>query len=62
MKKVGIFNHWSVNNYGALFLAYALERKLLELGYDAETIDYLPDEVAKPWKLSMVKKIGILQK
>ena len=61
MKKVGIFNHWSVNNYGALFLAYALERKLLELGYDAETIDYLPDEVAKPWKLSMVKKIGILQ-
>lgn len=61
MKKTGIFNHWSVNNYGALFLAYALEKKMLALGYDVETIDYLPDEVRKPWKLSMIKKIGLIQ-
>ncbi len=60
-KKIGIMNHWMVNNYGALFLAYALERKLLELGYQVETISYLPDEVAKPWKLSMVSKIGFGQ-
>lgn len=61
MGKTGIFNHWSVNNYGALFLAYALEKKMLDLGYDVETIDYLPDEVKKPWKLSMIKKIGLMQ-
>ena len=61
MKKTGIFNHWNVNNYGALFLAYALEAKMLELGYDVETIDYLPDEVARPWKVSMVSKIGPVQ-
>lgn len=61
MGKTGIFNHWAVNNYGALFLAYALEKKMLALGYDVETIDYLPDEVKKPWKLSMIRKIGPIQ-
>lgn len=48
-----------VNNYGALFLAYALERKITELGYDVETISWLPDEVRHPWKLSMIRKTGI---
>ena len=59
-KKVGIINHWMVNNYGALFLAYALERKIAELGYPVETISWLPDEVRYPWKLSMIKKTGAL--
>lgn len=57
-KRIGIINHWMVNNYGALFLAYALERKLRESGYNVETISWLPDEVRCPWKLSMVKKTG----
>lgn len=60
-KRIGIINHWMVNNYGALFLAYALEKKIHDLGYDVETITYLPDEVKKPWKLSMIKKIGFVQ-
>lgn len=60
-KKIAIINHWMVNNYGALFLAYALERKILEMGYDVETISWLPDEVRKPWKLSMLRKIGPIQ-
>ena len=60
MKDIGILNHWMVNNYGAVFLAYALERKLLEMGYDAETISWLPDEVRYPWKLSQAKKAGII--
>lgn len=60
MKKIGIINHWMVNNYGALFLAYALERKIRELGYDVETISWLPDEVRRPWKLSMLRKTGIV--
>lgn len=56
--KIGIINHWMVNNYGALFLAYALERKIKELGYNVETISWLPDEVRCPWKLSMIRKTG----
>lgn len=59
-EKIGIINHWMVNNYGALFLAYALERKIRELGYDAETISWLPDEVRCPWKPSMIQKTGLL--
>ncbi|MDF2881126.1 MAG: hypothetical protein K0R54_1683 [Clostridiaceae bacterium] len=57
-KKIGIINHWQVNNYGALLLAYALEKTVLKLGYDVETISYLPDEVKYPWKTSIIKKIG----
>lgn len=55
-RKIGIINHWMVNNYGALYLAYALERKIREMGYDVETISWLPDEVRRPWQLSMAKK------
>lgn len=59
-KKIGIINHWMVNNYGALYLAYALERKIRELGYDVETISWLPDEVRCPWKPSMIRKTGLV--
>ncbi len=60
-KKIGIINHWMVNNYGALFLAYAIEKGINKLGYNnVETITYLPDEVQMPWKLSMAKKVGLL--
>ena len=53
-------NHWMVNNYGALFLAYALEKAIMELGYQVETISYLQDEVRRPWKFSMIKKVGLI--
>lgn len=53
-------NHWMVNNYGALLLAYALEKTIANLGYEVESIQYLPDEVEKPWKLTMVKKVGVI--
>lgn len=59
IKKIGIINHWQVNNYGALLLAYALEKTVIKLGYDVETISYLPDEVKYPWKTSIIKKIGV---
>jgi len=59
-QKIGIVNHWMVNNYGALFLAYALEKKLIQMGYHVESISYLPDEVANPWNTSIIKKIGII--
>ncbi len=59
-KRVGIINHWMVNNYGALLLAYGLEKKIADMGYDVESITYLPDEVRRPWKLSIAKKIGFI--
>ena len=41
MKKIGIITIVRVNNYGAELQAYALQRKLVNMGYDAELIDYL---------------------
>ena len=41
-------------------MAYALERKIRDLGYDVETISWLPDEVKNPWKLSIIKKTGLI--
>ncbi|MFC6860085.1 polysaccharide pyruvyl transferase family protein [Zunongwangia atlantica] len=41
MKKIGIVTISRTNNYGAELQAYALQRKLRDLGYDAELIDYL---------------------
>jgi len=49
-----------LNNYGAFFLAYALERAVFSLGYDVESVDYLQDEVRKPWKTSMISKVGVI--
>lgn len=39
--KIGIITILKVNNYGAELQAYALQRVLNLLGYDAEIIDYL---------------------
>lgn len=41
MKKIGIITIVKVNNYGAELQAFALEKKLQQLGYDTEIINYL---------------------
>lgn len=41
MKKIGIITICRCNNYGAELQAFALQRKLTLIGYDAEVIDYL---------------------
>jgi len=41
MKKVGIITILKVNNYGAELQAFALRKKLEQMGYDSEIIDYL---------------------
>lgn len=46
-KKIGIITIVKVNNYGAELQAYALQKKLNLLGYDAEIIDYLFYEITK---------------
>lgn len=58
--KIGIINHWMGNNYGVPLLSYALLKKTQELGYDAEMVSWLPDEVRHPWKVSMIKKTGLI--
>lgn len=40
-KRIGIITIVKVNNYGAELQAYATQRKLNLMGYDAEVIDYL---------------------
>lgn len=40
---VGLLNfHWENNNYGALLTAYALNKYINSLGYNAYNIDYVP--------------------
>lgn len=39
--KIGILTILKVNNYGADLQVFALQKKIAELGYDAEIIDYL---------------------
>lgn len=39
--KIGIITILKVNNYGAELQAFALQRKLCSMGFDAEIIDYL---------------------
>jgi len=41
MTKIGIITVSRTNNFGAELQAYALQKKLINLGYDAEVIDYL---------------------
>lgn len=40
-KKVGIMTMHKVLNYGSALQAYALQKKVLELGFDCEIIDYI---------------------
>ena len=40
MMKIGIITIWQANNYGAELQAYALARKLCDLGYECENIDF----------------------
>lgn len=70
-KKVGIITIVKVNNYGAELQAYATQRKLNLMGYDAEIIDYLyyrnPSHIAEaesrpfyPYPLkNRVKEMGL---
>lgn len=55
MKKVGILTFQRASNYGAALQMYALQRKIRDLGYDAEVIDFICPKVFdgyKPFLLS----------
>ncbi len=61
MKRIGILTFHNVINYGAVLQAYALQRKINDMGFDAEIIDYRSvgdiNLYARDPKDSIVKKI-----
>jgi hypothetical protein len=63
MKKVGIITFHRAMNYGAVLQAYALEKKILGLGYECEIIDYRYNKVElyygrlQPGKFKYIKGI-----
>ena len=58
--KIGIITYHRHNNFGALLQAYALQTKLLQLGADAEIIDYLCKYDRNPLSIRALKNKGVL--
>lgn len=54
MKKVGLLTYHHTTNFGSLLQTYALYKKVQELGYECEVIDYRNEAVEKR---EFVKKI-----
>lgn len=53
MQKIGIITFHNANNYGAVLQNFALQKAIIKLGYNSETIDYHCDELEaeyKAWK------------
>jgi hypothetical protein len=61
MKKIGILTFHKAINYGAVLQAYALQKKVMDLGFDAELIDYGsvggPDAASSSIKKNIIKKL-----
>lgn len=55
--KVGILTFHRAYNYGAVLQAYALQKTLTELGYDAFVIDYKCDAVYDDYKIIRWDKV-----
>lgn len=56
--KVGILTFIGTNNYGAALQAYALNRKICDMGYDCHTLQYYCDRILErelPPKVTEVK-------
>lgn len=50
LMKVGILTFHRAYNYGAILQAFALQKKISDLGYESEIIDYLSNEDRKEQK------------
>ena len=60
MKKIGILTYHRHENYGAVLQAYALQKKIKSLGYDAEIIDYCSTADLKPFSLRAIVRRGLV--
>lgn len=58
MKRIGIITQHRVVNYGSVLQAYALQQKILELGYGCEVIDYYPERFTPTGMLKRIKNKG----
>ena len=59
-KRVGVLTFHDYDNYGAGLQSYALQKKLLEAGYDAELINYSCPYIHHRFTLSSLKKKGFV--
>jgi len=50
-----------VENYGAVAQAYALQEKIIDLGYDNEIINYRSDNLTNPISLKALKHKGMVR-
>lgn len=57
MKKIGILTFQRASNYGAALQMYALQKKICDLGYDAEIIDFLCPYIFNPYKPFLLKHL-----
>lgn len=55
--KIGILTYHDTTNYGAALQAYALERKIQDLGYDVEIIDYKCEAVTNRYRIKKLREI-----
>lgn len=56
MKKIGMITFHSAHNYGAMLQVYALQKTLLNNGYQAEIIDYRDKKIMSGYKLFKLNK------
>ena len=59
-KKTGVLTFHDYDNYGAILQSYALQKKLLALGVDAELIDYSCRYIKNPFRPVNLRKKGFL--
>ena len=55
MKKVSLITLQNVPNYGSVLQCYATEQTIKKMGYDVETINYLPERMTKTGMLKNIK-------
>ena len=58
--KLGILTFHSVDNYGAVLQAFALQMYLKTLGHDVEIIDYRPSYFHPKRRLSLIHPVRLL--
>ncbi len=53
-ERIGILTYHNTTNYGATLQAYALQKRLTQLGADSEIIDYRPKKAAQMYRRALI--------
>lgn len=56
--KVGMITFHSAHNFGAVLQAYALNKKIIDIGYEAEIIDYRPQFITELYSINPFHKLS----